>query len=180
MVGAHANMFPHGSRKPVLIFSVFFGSLALAGAVFFAVAGAGIYGSPFAGDAYFNFTLLLVLLCGPVMILPCTILDSFRPGVGGFTLCGMAVVEIVVIALNNIQQWGFAVHAAALGSLCLALPMFVIGTALFLSVNQQVSRLNWLWRLELLLVAAAAGVFSWQVGADGFDALLNWLRGGTI
>ncbi len=168
------------SRKAILTFSVIIGTLALLAAGLFAVAGAGIYGSPFAGDTYFNATILLVLLFGPVAVLPCTLFDWWKPGYGGIVLCGLAILEVVVIALNNLREWGFAVHDAALGSLCLAFPMFVIGTLLFFSGKTHVSWLNWVWRFQVFFAATVAAYFVWQVGADGVGALIHLLRGGTI
>ncbi|GIX00828.1 MAG: hypothetical protein KatS3mg111_4160 [Pirellulaceae bacterium] len=168
------------SRKVILTSSIIIGTIALLGAGLFAVAGAGIYGSPFAGDTYFNATLLLVLLFGPVAVLPCTLFDWWKPGFGGIILCTLAIFEVVVVVLNNLQEWGFAVHAAALGSLCLAFPVFVTGTLLFFSGNPQVSWLNWAWRFEVLLAATVAAYFMWHVGADGVSALRHLLRGGII
>ncbi len=164
------------NRKRILVASLIAGILALLGAALFAVAGAGIYGSPFAGDSYFNATLLLVLLWGPFAILPCTLLDWRKPGYGGIVLCGCAVIEVGVITLNNLREWGFAVHDAALGSMCLGFPMFVMGTFLFASSRSHASWLRWVWRIECLLAALATGFFLWQVGADGIDFLLYLVR----
>lgn len=119
-------------RQLCLILAFFAGILAVFGSALFAVAGAGMYGSPFAGDPYFNTTLLLVLI-GPVAILPCAILDYLKPGGGGIILSGLAILEIIPISLNNIYQWGFAIHNAALAILFLALPMFSIGVLLVFS-----------------------------------------------
>lgn len=168
------------SRKVILTFSVIIGTIVLLGAGLFAVAGAGIYGSPFAGDTYFNATLLLVLLLGPVAVLPCTLFDWWKPGYGGIILCTLAIFEVVVVVLNNLRERGFAVHDAALGSLCLAFPIFVIGTLLFFSGKTHVSCLEWAWRFEVLLAATVGAYFVWHVGADGVGALLHLLRGGTI
>ncbi len=164
-------------RKQIFVVSLITGVLALLGTGLFVVAGAGIYGSPFAGDSYFNTTLLLVLLCGPFAVLPCTLFDGQKPGYGGIVLCGLAVVEVAMITLNNVREWGFAVHDAALGSLCLGFPMFVIGTLLITSSKPHASWLNWVWWIELLLAALAAGYFLWQVGADGIGILFYLLRG---
>ena len=167
-------------RKPILVWALITGTLAVLGASLFAVAGAGIYGSPFAGDSYFNATLLLVLLCGPAAVLPCTLFDMWKPGYGGIVLCGLSVIEVLVITLNNIREWGFAVYDAALGSLCLAVPMFALGTLIFFSGKPHVPWLKWAWWIEVLLAASVTGYFLWHVGADGVDALFLLLRGGTI
>ena len=168
------------SRKLIFVFSAIVSTLALLGAILFSVAGAGIFGSPFAGDSYFNATLLLVLLFGPVAALPCTVFDWWKPGVGGVLLCVLALFEVFLIVLNNIREWGFAVHDAALGSLCLALPMFILGTMLFFSSSLHVAWVDWVWRIMLLLVATVTMFFMWRVGADGVAALLELSRGGTI
>jgi len=167
------------ARKPIVVISLITGTLAILGSGFFAAVGAGVYGSPFAGDGYFNTTLLFVLLCGPVAVLPCTLVDCWKPGYGGIVLCGLAEIEVLMISLNNIRAWGFAIHDAALGSLCLALPMFAIGSMLFVSGKPQVERLSWLWWMALLLAASVITFFLWHVGADGVRALLCLLRGGT-
>ena len=51
-------------RRTILILALVVGILAICGSALFAIAGAGMYGSPFAGDTYFNVTLLIVLLIG--------------------------------------------------------------------------------------------------------------------
>ena len=167
-------------RRTILILAFVVGILAICGSALFAIAGAGIYGSPFAGDNYFNVTLLIVLLIGPVAILPCTILDYLKPGCGGSILCGLSIIEVVSIVLNNIRQWGFAIHDAALASFSLALPMFAIGTMLIFSSSSHRKELNWIWRVEVLFAVVVAAYFSWHVGADGVSALFHLLRGGKI
>ena len=168
------------ARNPILIASLVTGTLALLGASLFAVAGAGIYGSPFAGNFDENVTLLLVLLCGPVAILPCTLLDWWKAAYGGIVLCVLAIIEVGVISLYNDREWGFAMHDAALGSLVLALPMFAIGTLLFFSGQPRAAWLNWLWWIALIVVAIVMCYFLWWVGADGVRALMSLLRGETI
>lgn len=169
------------NRKPILITAAVLGLLALFGAALFAVAGAGIYGSPFDGDAWYNGTLLAVLLVGPVAILPCVVFDYLKPGRGGWLLCGLALVDVLAITLNNQCEWGFAIHAAGLATLGLTLPMVLLGTLLFLSANPDSgSLLVWIWRIEMILAGIIGIYFLWQVGWDGISALVHWLRGGTI
>ena len=167
-------------RRTILILAFVVGILTICGSALFAIAGAGIYGSPFAGDTYFDITLLMVLLFGPVAILPCTILDYWKQGCGGAILCGLSIIEAVLIILNNIRQWGFAIHDAALGSFLLALPMFAIGTLLIFSSSSHRRGLNWIWRVEVLFAVVVGAYFSWHVGADGASALFHLLRGGII
>lgn len=168
------------ARQSILVVSILCGILAALAAGLFAVVGAGMYGSPFQGDTYFNSTLFWVLILGPLAVLPCAIVDYFKSGCGGLLLCGFAIVDVIVIVLNNIRQWGFAIHDAGLGTLCLAFPMFVIGTLLFFSSGRRDGRLKWIWRIELALATGPAVYFSWHVGRDGLSALCWWLRGGMI
>jgi drug/metabolite transporter (DMT)-like permease len=153
-------------RHLIVILATVIGVLGILGSALFTVAGAGMYGSPFAGDTYFNLTLLLVLLCGPVAILPCTILDRHKPGLGGLALCGFAIVAVVPITLNNIRQWGFAIQDAGVASFCLAFPMFTIGSMLLFSSPPQRSELKWIWRVELLILSAIAVCYSWLLRDD--------------
>lgn len=173
--------FLQRNRKPILITAAVLGVLALLGAALFAVAGAGMYGSPFDGDAWYNATLLAVLLIGPVAILPCVVFDYLKPGRGGWMLCGLALVDVLAITLHNQCEWGFAIHSAGLATLGLTLPMVVVGTLLLLSTNPAPgSTLVWIWRIEMILGGIIGIYFLWQVGWDGISALVYWLRGGTI
>jgi len=144
-------------RRWVLFSSTVIGALALAATpvMIFIV---GRFGSP-------TPLLLLFLLCGPVALLPCVLFDMWKPSLGGITLCSLSLVEAGFIALNNQRPQGFAIHDAALGSLCLAFPMFVIGTLLFRSSKLDVSWLNWVWLIEVFVAASATGYFLWHVGA---------------
>ncbi len=165
-------------RKLILIASGLIGVLGLMGAGLFALGGAGIDGSPFQGDAYANITLALVLLLGPCAILPCTLYEIRRPQWGGILLCSLALIVVLMIAANHQREWGFAIHQAALVSLCLALPMFLIGSLLFFSSQPLRMGLHGLWYIELVLAVLIAGYFGWQAGSDGVDAMLQRFRGG--
>jgi hypothetical protein len=167
-------------RQWILVASGVCGILALVGAGLFVVAGAGWAGSPFQGGTYFNVTLFLVIILGPVAVLPCTILDYFKSGLGGLLLCGFAIADVIAIVLNNTRDWGFAIHDAGLGALCLAFPAFVIGTLLFFFSGRCDGRLKSIWQIELALAAVPAVYFSWHVGPDGLSAALSWLGGGTV
>ena len=90
------------------------------------------------------------------------------------------MIQVAVIALHNMMEWGFAIHDAAHGSLCLALPMFAIGTLLFFSGMRRGSRVDWLWWILLVLAGMVMGYFLWRVGADGVGLLIYVLRGGII
>ena len=133
-------------RQILLAVSTLIGVFALLGAGWFTVAGAGMFGSPFAGDTYFNATLMLVLICGPLTILPS----------------------------------GFAIHNAALGSLCLAAPMFLLGSLLLRSTPGKHSAIAMIWWVEATIAAVVAAFFLVMVGRDGAQALFYWLQGGTI
>lgn len=167
-------------RQILLAVSTLIGVFALLGAGWFTVAGAGMFGSPFAGDTYFNATLMLVLICGPLTILPCTLLEMLKPRWGGMLLCSLSLAEAGVLVLNNCYQWGFAIHNAALGSLCLAAPMFLLG---FLFLGSTPSKDRWspmIWWGETTVAAVVAAFFLVMVGRDGAQALFYWLQGGTI
>ena len=173
-------------RRCVLFSSAVIGALALVATALFVIfilgrlgSPMGLLRSPFEGD-WRGSTLLFVLLCGPVALLPCVLFDIWKPSLGGITLCSLSLAEAGLIALSNQRQWGFAIHDAALGSLCLAFPMFVIGTFLVRSSKLDVSWLNWVWLIELFVAASAMGYYLWHVGADGVSALFHWLRGGMI
>ncbi len=169
------------NRKRILVVSGVCGILAFLGAGLFAVLGAGMYGSPFAdGDVYFDLTLLFVLLLGPVAVLPCTILDCFKSGLGGILLCGFAIADVIAICLNNSVTSVFIVQTAGLITFCLALPTFVIGTLLFFSSGRSDGRWKTIWWFELALASVPAVYFSWQVGLDGVSGLIWWMRGGLI
>ncbi len=140
-----------------------------------------MYGSPFAAEElFFNATLFFVLLLGPVAILPCTIVDYFRAGVGGLLMCTLAILDVIAIVLNNCAQWGFAIHNAGLVTFCLALPMFAMGSLLFVSSGWSGAAWRRIWQGECFLATAMALFFSWYVGRDGLQALWSWLQGGTI
>ena len=173
-------------RRRVLVSSTVFGTLGLATTAFVMIFVVGRFGSPmrllyspFEGD-WDGSRSLLMLLCGPVAVLPCVLFDMWKPSLGGITLCSLSLAEVGFIVLYNQRQWGFAVHDAALWSLCLAFPTFVIGTLLFFSGKPHVSWLNWVWWIALLLAVSATGYFLWHVGADGVNALLYLLQGGMI
>ncbi len=167
-------------RMTVLLFSAMVGVLALLAAILFTVAGAGIFGTPFQGDAYFNTTLLFVLLSGPCVVLPCVLFDWMKPTIGGLLLCTFSLIEVVAVALNNTREWGFAMHDAALASLIIALPMFAIGTLLFYSHSSTSATLRRIWQTEAGVAMLVAGFFCWNVGADGISSLIALLQGGTI
>ena len=145
-------------RRWVLFSSTVIGALALAATALFVIFIVGRFGSP-------TPLLLLFLLCGPVALLPCVLFDMWKPSLGGITLCSLSLVEAGFIALSNQRPQGFAIHDAALGSLCLAFPMFVIGTLLFRSSKLDISWLNWVWLIEVFVAASATGYFLWHVGA---------------
>ncbi len=167
-------------RTLILTLALGSGVIAIVGAIWFAIAGAGFYGSPFSGDFYFKATLMMVLLFGPLTVLPASIIDIFKPGRGGLLLCGLADIELAVIALNNLREWGFAIHDAALGSVCIAFPMFLIGSLLFFSGQQRSGWTLRIWRVLLAIAISVAVFYCWHVGQDGFEALVHLLRGGII
>lgn len=167
-------------RRTSMIIGMVVGALALAGAVGFAIGGAGRYGTPFQGDAFFNITLALVLLLGPCAILPCTMYEIRRPQWGGIMLCSLALIDVLMIVANNQGAWGFAMHNAALAAFGITLPMFLIGSLLFFSTRPLRMGLHGLWYVELMAALMIAGYFTWQVGADGLSALIHWFKGGTI
>ena len=150
-------------RRPILVCSLIIGTLAFLGSGLFAVAGAGILGSPFSGGSYHQITLLLLLICGPVIVLPCTLFDLRKPGYGGFVLCSLALVEVGMISLHHVMEYGFNIFNAAGASLFIALPMFVIGSLLLFSGKPHAAWLNRAWWIELFLAASVSVWFLWQL-----------------
>lgn len=168
-------------RRICLVLSLIVGALALAGTIWFAIAGAGFYGSPLtAGEPYSNWMLVLVLLCGPALILPCVLLELWRPNWGGFVLTILALCELGMIILYNVRQWGFAIHDAGLGAACLALPMFILGSLLLFTSPIRHRMLITVWFCEFIAGATIGAYLTWQVGRDGLDSLIALLSGGTI
>ncbi len=165
------------ARPWILAASSLFGILATAVTGWLCIFGAGWAGSPFQGDHYFNLTLFLVLVLGPLVILPCTILDCVKPAYGGLLLCGFALADVIAIVLNSQCEWGFAIHYAGLFALCVPFPAFVIGTLLFFSSGRCDAVRKTIWRVELVLALAPAIYFSWYVGLDGLTSVFAWLRG---
>lgn len=164
-------------RTRVLWVSTIAGVLAAIAASLFAVAGAGIYGTPFAGNRYFNAALFLVLLFGPFAILPCTLLAIWKARWGGIILCTSAIAETVSILLLNQREWGFAIHDAAIAFCVIALPVFVLGSLLFRSDDSADSKWKMhLWRLELAVMAIVSMLLLWQVGNDAITFLYYWCR----
>ncbi len=103
-----------------------------------------------------------------------------KPRWGGMLLCSLSLAEAGVLVLNNSYQSGFAIHNAALGSLCLAAPMFLLG---FLFLGSTPSKDRWspmIWWGETTVAAVVAAFFLVMVGRDGAQALFYWLQGGTI
>jgi len=168
-------------RRICLVLSLIIGLLALAGTIWFAIAGAGIFGSPLtAGDPYANRMLVLVLIFGPALILPCTFLEIWRPNWGGFVLTILALCDLGMIFLYNVRQWGFAIHDAGLGAACLALPMFILGSAMLFTSPIRHRLLITVWFCEFAAGATIGAYLTWQVGRNGLDSLIALLCGGTI
>lgn len=167
-------------RSAILAVSMALGVLGGLGTAAFVLGGAGMFGSPFSGDPYFQLTLLAVLAFCPLAILPCTILEWWRPRVGAVALSCLTLCGFMAIVLNNVRDWGFAVHDAALGCLVLALPNFGIASALLFSTRPLPRWLVLAWCLEAGAVVLVVGWFIREVGADGVSALFHWLQGGTI
>lgn len=157
------------------------GVLSACLATCFSIFGAGMYGSPLtAGDANSNWNLVLVLVLGPFAILPCALLEFRKPAWGGTALCTLAICDAGLIIRYNVREWGFAVHDAGLGTFCLALPMFLLGTLLQFS-SRTFSKLRFMiWCAQASIVMALTAYFTWQVGQDGFSCLLALLKGETI
>ena len=156
------------------------GILALAASGLFAIGGAGMFGSPFQGTDRENLLLLLTLLLGPVAILPCALLDLARPGWGGLLLGILALADVAAIVAFNQRMWGFAIHDAALGSLVLAAPAFLIGSLLFFTAPSRSRASLWIWLAAASIAVLVAGWFSWQVGRDGLSSLYALLTSGTL
>jgi len=168
-------------RRISLVLSLIIGLLALAVTIWFAIAGAGIFGSPLtAGDPYANRMLVLVLIFGPALILPCTFLELWRPNWGGVVLTTLALCELGMMILYNVRQWGFAIHDAGLGAVCLALPMFILGSAMLFTSPIRHRMLITVWFCEFAAAATIGAYLTWQVGRDGLDSLISLLSGGTI
>ena len=153
-------------RSLVLIFAFLIGVVAAKIAVLFAIAGAGMFGTPFQGDSFFNITLLLVWVFGPFAILPLTLFDTWKPGWGGLLLCGSAVVDVGMICLNNIYMNGFSVYNAVTASASIALPVFAIGSLVYFSGRKESTWSIWIWGFMLALLILAAIFFAFKIGPD--------------
>ena len=153
-------------RHRLLVASTLFGVLAALGAGVFAMFGAGIYGSSFGGGVHHNLTLLLVLLCGPLAVLPCVLMDRRIPGWGGIALCSMSLVEVGIVASYSVRSWGFAIHDAALGSLVLAAPMFLVGSLFLSSSPCKYKTMERVWWGHMAIATAICAYFVWMVGRD--------------
>ncbi len=117
-------------RTGFLAFQVLIGLVAVAGSAYFVLAGAGMFGSPFQGDPYFNLTLLMVVMFGPAMILPSALLDVWKPGWGGIFLCTTTILEGIGLMLNNFYEIGYNAYNVATAGVFLVVPMFALGSCL--------------------------------------------------
>ena len=164
-------------RRTIVGATFIIGVLAFVAACLFTVGGAGILGSPFTGEMRSDVALFLILLLGPVAVLPCVTWDHFKPTWGGIALCSLALIEVVPIVWYCQREWGFAIHSAALASLGLSLPMMIMGTLLVYSSNERRMAVGKVWQVEVLIATIIAAYFIWSVGADGYRALVALLRG---
>ncbi|HTN74372.1 MAG TPA: hypothetical protein VL096_03965 [Pirellulaceae bacterium] len=164
-------------RRGVLILAIIVGVLAMIGVVLYSFAGPGMFDWPFQGkESYYYTTLFFVLVCGPCSILPLTLLEIWKPCWGAIGLCSLAIVEVGLIGLNNLRQWGFAEHDAALGSLCLAAPMFLLGSLLLATDAKPHKRFANAWWWLMLIAVGIASRFLVLVGRDGFDIVVFTLK----
>lgn len=164
-------------RKPILVVSLISGALALLGAGLFTVAGAMIYGS-FARVIYSDATLLLVLLCGPVSVLPCTLLNCWKLRWN----CSLRFGDDPSCCDCTPQHDGVGIFYSRRGAwfFVLGAPDVCDRDTIILILFRHASRVDWLWWILLVLAGMAMGYFLWRVGADGVGLLIYVLRGGII
>lgn len=166
-------------RRVVTICSLFLGTTGFVIGGLFAVAGAGMYGSPFQGGSYFNNTLMLILVFGPFAILPCAIFDIWKPGLGGLALCASSIIDVVVIILNNWTEYGFSVYNSAGASTFVALPIFVVGSLLYYSSQSTRAWNIWIWRGLLALLVIAFLFFAWKIAPDHWFFIKRLFEGNS-
>lgn len=154
--------------KLSLVLAIIFGALTMIVGVLFLVAGAGMYGSPMQGDAYFNTTLLLILIFGPFAVLPCVLFDIWKPGLGGLALCASSLIDVVMIVLNNISSYGTGLDAynSLTATSCVALPIFIIGSVLYFSRRNEGNWHRRVWQALLVLFVLTAIFFVYKIGPD--------------
>jgi hypothetical protein len=153
-------------RPLVLVISLATGALTFVGSVLFLFIGAGMYGSPLAGDVWFNTTLFLIVLFGPMAVLPCALVEKWWPTWGGVALCNLSIPVVFLLILNNMREWGFATYDAATGTLCLAIPMFILGTLLWHSQTTHEKWAKIVWRTQLMMLAGFLLSFAGAIAVD--------------
>lgn len=153
-------------RRMATVFAIVLGVIGIVIGSLFIVAGAGMYGSPFQGGAYFNRTLMLVLVFGPFAILPCAVFDIWKPGWGGLLLCACSTVDVAMIILNNWSEYGFSVYNSASASTFVALPLFMMGSSLYFTGRSTATRGIWIWRMLLALLTGVFLFFAFKLGPD--------------
>jgi len=164
-------------RRIIVVGTLVFGAIGLVIGALFSIAGAGMYGSPFQGGSYFNKTLVLVLVFGPFAILPCAILDIWKSGWGGLTLCLASVTDVCVIILNNWSEYGFDVYNSATASTLVALPIFIAGSLLYFSGRPNRSWNVWIWRGSLALLIVTLCFFGCRILPDHWFFMARLLEG---
>ena len=172
-------------RRFILAFSFFVGVLAFAGAVLWAIAGAGLYGSPVAGiNNTDKMLLLLVLMCGPMAVLPSTIVEHRFSNWGGSSLATLSFVPILCVCLSAVQSLdtpaGSLSYATATVWLCVGAPNFALGSSLLLSNAEKSGVLLVVWLIELPLAVILTVYYAWytdlwHLALRFLDRFLHWI-----
>lgn len=124
-------------------FAVSLGSLQFVGGILWALAGAGVYGSPLHGGAPWVNRVLLFLATGPMSLLPASVLAIWWPRLAGAWLTVTAVVSAIaaILVMHPILpgsgEWSSGGESVAYytlkWSLALivpfSLPMLILGVA---------------------------------------------------
>lgn len=132
---------PKSYRRLVWIY-LGLGVVCFIGGVLWLIGGAGIFGSPVSGAFsvdeltgyanYWAFWMMWVVVAGPIALLPCMILEWWRPRVGAVALMGAALFVSEAGIRASRMYWGFSDEDALIVIGCIATPMYLIAASLLI------------------------------------------------
>lgn len=130
--------------------AVVFGAVTFVAGGLWLVGGAGMYGSPVAGafqvdrltgyPNYWEFSILWVVVAGPMALLPCVLLERLFPRAGAIAMIIAAIFAAEAGIRSGRNYWGYAGVDALIVIGSITTPMLLLAGALLALGAPQIRR----------------------------------------